>query len=119
MIEALILLVSLIRSSLKNRTELPPENLALRQQPAILNHKRPRLRLRKRDRFFWTCLSAIWQIWRESLIVVKPETVVWWHRKGFTLYWPPLSKHRVAGRPGTGKEIRKLVRKMANASGLP
>ena len=51
MIEALFLLVSLTRSSIKNRTELALENLALRQQLAILNRKRPQPRLRKRDRF--------------------------------------------------------------------
>ena len=116
MIEALFLLASLIRSSLKNRTELALENLALRQQLAILNRKRPQPRLRKRDRLFWACLSAIWQKWRESLIVVKPETVVRWHRKGFALYWKHLSKQNGAGRPGTGKDIRDLVRKMANAN---
>ncbi|MFN2196909.1 MAG: integrase core domain-containing protein [Anaerolineales bacterium] len=116
MIEALFLLVSLTRSSLKNRTELALENLALRQQLAILNRNRPQPRLRKRDRLFWACLSAIWQKWRESLIVVKPETVVRWHRKGFALYWKCLSKRKGAGRPGTGKDIRDLVRRMANAN---
>jgi putative transposase len=115
MIKALLLLVSLTRSSLKNRTELALENLALRQQLAILNRKRPQPRLRMRDRLFWACLSAIWLKWRESLIVVKPETVVRWHRKGFALYWKCLSKRKGAGRPGTGKDIRDLVRKMANA----
>ncbi len=94
MIEALFLLVSLIGSSLKNRAELVLENLALQQQLAILNRKRPQPRLRKRDRLFWAWLSAIWQIWRESLIVVKPETVVRWHRKGFALYWKCLSTFR-------------------------
>jgi putative transposase len=116
MIEALFLLVSLIGSSLKNRAELALENLALRQQLAILNRKRPHLRLRQKDRLFWVCLSAIWQKWRESLLVVKPETVVRWHRKGFALYWKYLSKRNGAGRPGTGKDIRDLVRKMANAN---
>jgi hypothetical protein len=48
--------------------------------------------------------------------VVKPETVLWWHRKGFALYWTHLSKHCGAGRPATGKEIRELIRKMANVN---
>jgi putative transposase len=116
MIEALFLLVSLIRSSLKNQTELALENLALRQQLAILNRNRPQPRLRKRDRLFWACLFAVWQQWRGSLIVVKPETVVLWHRKGFALYWMHLSKRNGAGRPGTGKDIRDLIHKMANAN---
>ena len=116
MIQALFLLVSFLKSGLKNQTELALENLALRQQLAILKRERPHVRLRRRDRLFWACLSSVWQRWRESLIVVKPETVVQWHQKGFALYWTHLSKHCGASRPGTGKEIRELVRKMANAN---
>jgi hypothetical protein len=116
MFEALFLLVSLIKSSLKKQTELALENLALRQQLVILKRERPHARLRRRDRLFWVSLSAIWQRWRESLLVVKPETVVRWRRKGFALYWTCLSKHGAAGRPGTGKDIRELVCKMANAN---
>jgi len=113
MFEALFLLVSLIRSSIKNRTDLALENLALRQQLAIMKRERPHERLSRRDRLFWVSLSAIWQRWRESILVVKPETIVRWHRKGFALYWTCLSKHGAAGRPGRGKDIRELVCKMA------
>ena len=116
MVEALFLLVSLLKSGLKNRTELALENLALRQQLAIFKRDRPQARLKRRDRFFWACLSSVWQRWRESLIVVKPETVVRWHRRGFALYWTHLSKRGRAGRSGTGKEIRMLIRKMADAN---
>jgi hypothetical protein len=110
------LLFSFLKSGLKDQTELALENLALRQQLAILKRNRPNPSLQGRDRIFWACLSSIWQKWRESLIVVKPETVVRWHRKGFALYWTHLSKHHGSGRPGTGKEIRDRVRKMANAN---
>ena len=116
MLEALFLLISLIRSSLKNQAELAPENLALRQQLAILKREHPHACLRRRDRLFWVSLSAIWQRWREFLIVAKPETVVRWHRKGFALYWTCLSEHGAAGRPRTGKDIRELICKMANAN---
>ena len=109
MIEALFLLISFLKSGLKNRTDLALENLALRQQLAILKRNRPHARLKKRDRFFWTCISLIWQRWRDSLIVVKPETVVGWHRRGFALYWTHISKRSRSGRSGTGKEIRVLV----------
>jgi hypothetical protein len=116
MIEALFLLVSFLKSGLKSRTELALENLALRQQLAILKRNRPYARLKRRDRPFWACLSRLWQRWRESLIVVKPETVVRWHRKGFALYGTHLSKRGLSGRSETGKEIRVLVRKMADAN---
>jgi hypothetical protein len=90
MIEALFLLFSFLKSGLKNQTERALKNLALRQQLAILKRERHHVRLRRRDRIFWDCLSSVWQRWRESLIVVKPETVVRWHRKGFAFYWTHL-----------------------------
>lgn len=105
MMDALILLFSFLKSGLKNQTELALENLALRQQLAILKRNRPRVRLKKGDRLFWACLSHLWQNWRESLILVKPETVVRWHRRLFAIYWTLLSKHH-AGRQGTSKEFR-------------
>jgi transposase InsO family protein len=58
----------------------------------------------------------MWKRWQETLIVVKPETVVRWHRKGFALYWTLLSRKSHIGRPGTGKEIRDLIRKIASAN---
>jgi hypothetical protein len=76
MMETLVLLFSFLKSGLKNQAELALENLALQQQLAILRRNRPYARLKKGDRLFWTFLSAIWQKWRASLIVVKPETVV-------------------------------------------
>ncbi len=115
MIEAVFLSVSFLKSGLKDRTELALENLALRQQPAILKRNRPKAHLEKRDRLLWVFLSLVWRKWREVLIVVKPETVVRWHRRGFAFYWTGLSKHH-AGRPSAGNKIRHLIRKMANAN---
>jgi transposase InsO family protein len=60
----------------------------------------------------------MWQSWQQSLIVVRPDTVVRWHRKGFALYWTRLSRENHTDRPGTGKEIRELIRKMAGANPL-
>ena len=76
MIEALFLLLSFLKAGLRIQTELALENLALRQQLAILKRNRARPALQRRDRLFWACLSHFWQKWRESLIVVKPETVI-------------------------------------------
>jgi hypothetical protein len=93
-----VFLFSFLQSGFRNRTELALENLALRQQLAILKRERPHARLRLRDRLFWEYLSSVSPRWRESLIVVKPETVVRWHRKAFALYWTHLSKHCGSGR---------------------
>ena len=118
MIKALFCLVALLRVGFKQRFELALENLALRQQLAVLNHTQKHLRLRKIDRLFWIWLSRIWESWKESLIIVKPDTVTRWHRKGFALYWNWLSRKNRIGRPGTEREIRELIRKMANANPL-
>jgi transposase InsO family protein len=84
----------------------------LRQQLAILKRKTKRPKLTKADRAFWVGLSRLWPDWRSALIVVKPETVIGWHRKGFRLYWTWKSRNR-SGRPRIDAEIRTLIRRMA------
>jgi putative transposase len=79
-------IVILLRVFLFPRLALAAENLALRQQLAVLQVLAKRPRLRKRDRIFWVWLSWLWSDWRSSLMIVKPETVIRWHREGFRLY---------------------------------
>jgi putative transposase len=110
-------LFSLIRSLIVPRTALAAENLALRQQLAVLNRKIHRPQPRRRDRFFWVILSQLWKNWREVLIIVKPETVIKWHRQGFKLYWRWKSKVPV-GRPKIDMEIRELIGKMSRENPL-
>src|SRR5262245_28004493 len=105
-------LILLIRSLIVSRTALTAENLALRQQLAVLNRKIHRPQLHRRDRFFWVILSRLWKNWREVLIIVKPETVIRWHWQGFKLYWRWKSKAPV-GRPKIDKEIRGLIKRMS------
>ncbi|MCH7994861.1 MAG: hypothetical protein IIB57_10530, partial [Planctomycetes bacterium] len=73
----------LLRALLCDRAELAAENLALRQQLAILEHTSRRPRLRERDRILWVWLSRFWSNWRSVLVIVQPETVVRWHQQGF------------------------------------
>jgi len=113
-------LVSLIRfliSPLEVR-EVTVENLALRQQLAVMKRQCPRPRLRKTDRLFWVWLSRVCRDWRKLLVIVRPETVVAWHRQGFRLYWRWISRKKPSGRPGVSPEVRALVRKMAEANPL-
>jgi len=112
------LLCSLIRLLvLPSRVrEIALENLALRQQLIVFKRRCPRPRLRKADRLFWLCLSKTWKGWRRALIIVRPETVVSWHRKGFRLFWTSISRSKHRGRPETSPEIRALIRKMAAAN---
>ena len=74
------------RSSLRSRRDLALENLVLRQQLAVLSRKR-KPRLSNADRLFWLALRRYWKDWRNHLVLVKPETVVRWHRAGFKRYW--------------------------------
>jgi hypothetical protein len=62
-----------------SRGKLVLENLALRQQLAVLKRRHPRRRLAVLDKLFWVAASQFWSGWKQSLIVVTPETVVCWH----------------------------------------
>ena len=92
-------LVVLIRDIVADRAALAAENLALRQQLAILEHKSKRPRFRTRDRIFWAILSRLWAGWRSALLIVQPDTVVRWHRQGFKLFWRWKSRAGRVGRP--------------------
>ena len=96
-----------------DRAALHTEILALRQQVAVLKRKRPRPSLRKADRVFWVILSCLWPGWRHALAIVRPETVIGWHRKGFRLFWTWKSRRRKPGRPPVSRQIRHLVRRMS------
>ena len=118
MIKTIFCLVALVKVGFKQRHELALENLALRQQLAVFHRTQKRLQLRRTDRLFWVWLSPMWESWRESLIIVKPDTVVRWHRRGFALYWTRLSSRNHFGHPGTGREIKELIRKRADSNPL-
>ena len=107
-----LLLVPVIRF-FSSRRDLLLENLALRQQLAVLKRRHSHPRLAVTDRLFWVILRRFWSGWRQALILVQPETVVRLHRAGFRLYWTWLSRHRVrAGRKCVSKELRELIFRM-------
>lgn len=107
-----LLLTTFFRTFRSHRTLLL-ENLVLRQQLAVLKRKHPRPHLPPFDKLFWVLLRRLWTNWKQALIVVSPETVVAWHRAGFTLYWRMVSKaRRVAGRKRISKEVRDLIFRM-------
>ncbi len=84
----LIPLLAGLGSTLRTRTSLHVEILALRHQRAVLERsKRRRVPLRAMDRLLWVALCRLWPDWRKAIVLVKPETVIAWHRKGFRLYW--------------------------------
>jgi hypothetical protein len=75
-----------VRALLVNSAAVSPENVALRHQRAVLQRSVGRPRLRCRDRLLWVALSQLWAGWRSTLLIVRPATVLAWHRKGFQLY---------------------------------
>jgi putative transposase len=108
----LLSVLAAVRVFFRSRAEASLEVLALRQQVAVLKRKRPRPKLTGLDCFFWTTLRRMWSRWSDVLIIVKPETVVRWHRAGFRLYWRWRSRHR-GGRPRIREEMRALIRRLA------
>ena len=106
-----------LRDSLRTRVGLQAEVLALRHQLLVLqrrNQKR-RLQLSAFDRLLWVWLSRTWVDWKSALRIVKPETVIAWHRKGFRLYWRWKSRPR-HGRPPVTTEVRELIRRISAAN---
>jgi putative transposase len=106
--------LELLPRAFRARRDLLIENLALRQQLAVLKRKHPRPRLTAFDRSFWLLASRFWSSWKGSLILVSPDTVVRWHRAGFRWYWSMLTKIREnRGRKRISKDIRGLIFRMA------
>jgi transposase InsO family protein len=88
------------------------ENLALRHQLHVLRRQRPgRLRLFTFDRL----LYRLWPRCLEAMVLVKPATVIQWHRQGFRLFWRWRSR---SGRPSVDREVRDLIRQMSGANPL-
>jgi putative transposase len=113
MVNLLFLCFGALVRVFRDRRNLLLENLALRQQLALLKRRRPRPRLDVLDKLFWVTAHRFWSAWKEALIVVTPETVVRWHRAGFRFYWRWISRVRKpAGRRSVSNEVRDLIFKM-------
>jgi putative transposase len=119
MLLALKLILWTLRSVLVPRKALVLENLALRQQLAVATRGGRRPRLRDADRMFWVALRQLWSDWAASLAIVKPATVVAWHRGAYRAYWRRISRKR--GRPNTDAQVRDLIGRMVmeNQWGAP
>jgi hypothetical protein len=114
MLDRLALVLRWLCALCRSRGDLALENLALRQQLSVLSRRHPRPRLTSIDRFFWVMMRRVWARWTDALIIVKPDTVIRWHRAGFRLYWRFRSRvKKQVGRPRTGQEIRNLIQRMA------
>src|SRR5205809_4776258 len=120
MMSVVLSFILTLRTWARSSAALQLEVLALRDQLQVLQRaRRPwRLRLAKADRWLWTLLSRIWTGWRTALVIVKPETVIAWHRRGFRLYWTWKSRNIRPGRPDIPQKVRDLIRNMSLANPL-
>src|SRR4029077_6023810 len=117
MITILSALVSLLSFRVRSRAHLELELIALRHQVSVLRRRHPgRIRLLPTDRLLWVLFYRCWPQVLNALVLVKPATVVQWHRKGFRWYWRWRSRR--AGRPKMSTEIRDLIRQMSLANPL-
>jgi transposase InsO family protein len=111
-------LLSALRDSFRRRAALQLELIALRHQLATMKRTSRRPSLRPTDRLLWVLLSRLLPNWREILVIVKPETVIGWHRKGFRLYWTWKSRRRGGGRPPIPRDVRALISRMSRGNPL-
>jgi transposase InsO family protein len=109
-------IATFVHSLFKSHRRLTLENLALRQQLAMLKPSVKRPQVSPIDRLFWILFSKYVDGWRTMLHALHPDTVVRWHREGFRLYWTWKSRRRRAGRPPVDADIRKLIRQMQSAN---
>ena len=109
-------LFSWLARRFRSRADLELEVIALRHQLAVLSRQHPgRTHLFPIDRLLWVWLYRVWPRCLDVMVLVKPATVVHWHRQGFRLYWRWRSR---AGRPRADPEVRDLIRQMSRANPL-
>ena len=116
MLAALVVLLRSFGLICSGHRTVALENVALRQQLAIVSRKVPHPQLRRSDRLFGVLLAHAWRDWRTALMVVQPDTVLRWHSQWFRRRWPLRSKQTCPGRPSISAAIRALVdtRRTAN-----
>jgi len=113
MIALLSLLLAVLVSPLRSNSSLLAENAMLRHQVIVLRRKvKGRIPLTNGDRWFFVQLYRWFPSILCSLVVIKPETLIRWHRAGFRLYWRWKSRSR-GGRPQIDADLRALVRRMS------
>src|SRR6202158_2219909 len=107
-------IVAFLTRRFRSRAMVELENLALRHQLHVLRRQRPgRARLFTIDRLLWVWFYRLWPRCLDTMVLVKPATVVQWHRQGFRLFWRWRWR---SGRSSVDREIRKLIREMSSAN---
>jgi hypothetical protein len=112
------LILSVLASLFKSRAKLEAENLVLRQQINVLRRRMPKHpHLSNTDRFLFVWLYRLFPSILGAIAIVRPETIIRWHRAGFRAYWRWRSRNPV-GRPKVPAELRVLIGEMSRANAL-
>jgi putative transposase len=116
----ILMMLSSLLAGLRTQAALQAENLALRHQLIVLQRiqEKKRFIFHPADRWLWILLSRLRSGWRSALLIVKPATVIGWHRQGFRWYWTWKSRRGRTGRPSISKETRDLIRNMSRDNPL-
>ena len=118
MTDLLRLILAILASPFKSRAELEAENLILRQQINVLCRRMPkRPALTNIDRLLFVWVYRWFPSTAGAIAIVRPETIIRWHRIGFRAYWRWRSRNRV-GRPKAPAELRALIGEMSRANPL-
>ena len=113
MIGLLCFVLAVLASPFKSKSRLEAENAALRHQLIVLQRKvRGRVHFTNSDRLFFIQLYRWFPSVLEAITIIRPETLVRWHRAGFRCYWRWKSRPR-GGRPQIETELRVLIRRMS------
>jgi hypothetical protein len=113
MIARIFLALKLLAALVKSKSRLEAENAALRQQVIVLQRElRGRVRFSNDDRLFFVQLYRWFPSILKAILIIRPETLVRWHRAGFRRYWRWKSCS-LGGRPPIGLELRALIRRMS------
>src|SRR5690348_8028483 len=113
MIALIRLILALLAAPFRSKSALEAENAALRQQILVLRRKlRGRVRLSNGDRLFFVWLYRLFPLISRAMLIIRPDTLVRWHRAGFRRYWRWRSRGRI-GWPRVDYELRALIRRMS------
>lgn len=113
MLEIARLLIAAFLSLFKGQSRLQAENVVLRHQLNVLRRSTPRrVHLTNVDRVLFVRVYRVWPGVLRSVAILRPETVVRWHREGFRTYWRWRSRSS-PGRPAIGEDVRDLIRRMS------
>ncbi len=116
MIEFIRLCAGFVAAMFRSRAALQAENLALRHQLGVYQRSVKRPRVCPADRMLWCFLARAWTVWKDALILVKPDTVVRWQRKRFRKHWTRLVLFWRARRPPVPDEVKELIRTMSSTN---